>query len=328
MKVKIEDFDLTSALVFTPDTKLIVRLQEHCQAIRYLAAQWSYEQAVEEKRKVEFVQRQLAKLGQSLPQTEKFLTEAQKKLDLARKHWELHMYAEAYHEAQRALRPLRIIMRLHWERATRSLDSAVALPHAVSYYTLPAFWEMVQEIRQTKPGANVLPGGDFEDSAGPAQSPWSPVEVASLDEVMQKAQRVRQEAGGKIKPKTGELCAMLAVAPKTAETRIGALERTYVAVNSPAVKLPPGTLVKISAWINIPKDIEATVDGALFFDSAAGEPLAIRLTEATKSWQQFSLYRRVPPSGALNVTLALSGIGTVYFDDVRIEPLVPAGKSQ
>jgi hypothetical protein len=30
----------------------------------------------------------------------------------------------------------------------------------------------------------------------------------------------------------------------------------------------------------------------------------------------------VPSSGTLQVTLALTGLGTVYFDDVRIEPLL------
>jgi hypothetical protein len=36
----------------------------------------------------------------------------------------------------------------------------------------------------------------------------------------------------------------------------------------------------------------------------------------------FTLYRRVPASGSLNVTLALTGIGTVFFDDIRVEPLI------
>jgi len=30
----------------------------------------------------------------------------------------------------------------------------------------------------------------------------------------------------------------------------------------------------------------------------------------------------MPQSGTINVTLALTGLGTVYFDDVRIEPLM------
>jgi hypothetical protein len=59
------------------------------------------------------------------------------------------------------------------------------------------------------------------------------------------------------------------------------------------------------------------------YDSVGGEPLAIRLTDPTP-WKKFTVYRRVPAAGLINVTLAMTGIGTAYFDDIRIEPLVPA----
>jgi hypothetical protein len=115
---------------------------------------------------------------------------------------------------------------------------------------------------------------------------------------------------------------MLQIKPKNTQAPPpAALERTFLAINSPAVHLQPGALVKISAWVRIPKAITASVDGALFYDSAGGEPLAVRLTGPTP-WKQFTLYRRVPSSGTINVTLALTGLGTVYFDDIRVEPLL------
>ena len=58
------------------------------------------------------------------------------------------------------------------------------------------------------------------------------------------------------------------------------------------------------------------------YDSIGGETLGLRLTDAT-AWKQFEYYRRVPASGEVFVTLALTGLGTVQFDDIRIEPLVP-----
>ena len=79
--------------------------------------------------------------------------------------------------------------------------------------------------------------------------------------------------------------------------------------------------MRISGWVRIPKAITASADGALFYDSAGGEPLAIRLLGPTE-WKQFTLYREVPSSGSIYVTLAMTGLGTVYFDDVRIEPLM------
>src|SRR5262249_30371327 len=103
-----------------------------------------------------------------------------------------------------------------------------------------------------------------------------------------------------------------------------ALERTYVMAHSPQVKLRPGSWVRITVWYYIPKAITASPDGALVFDSACGEPMAARIGGATAGWERLQLCRKVPASGLMQVTLALSGLGAVYFDDVKIEPLAPA----
>jgi hypothetical protein len=66
----------------------------------------------------------------------------------------------------------------------------------------------------------------------------------------------------------------------------------------------------------------------LLYDSAGGEPLAVRLTETIKDWKKYTLYRHVPPSGKLTVTLALTGMGKVYFDDVRVEPMLGQNNAQ
>jgi hypothetical protein len=81
--------------------------------------------------------------------------------------------------------------------------------------------------------------------------------------------------------------------------------------------------VRISAWMKIPAGTSGSPDGALFYDSAGGEPLAVRLTATAKNdWQRVTLYRRVPANGTIQVTLALTSLGVVLFDDVRVEPLV------
>jgi hypothetical protein len=101
------------------------------------------------------------------------------------------------------------------------------------------------------------------------------------------------------------------------------LERTFLAVDSPTVTLPPGTLVRVSGWIRIPQPITGTADGVLFYDDVGGEPLALRAMHLPH-WRKFHLYRRVPASGRISVTVALTGIGVAYFDDIRIEPFAPA----
>jgi hypothetical protein len=223
-------------------------------------------------------------------------------------------HEESYEQAQAALRSLRILMRAHWDAAVKQLSVPTASPFAVSFYTLPKHWQFMDEIKDQSLGANVLPGGDFETDQGQQMKGWLMQEPPSLDDVTAVARRVKDE------PKEGRQCLMLQLSPKDKTLPPLALERTFVAILSPAVHLPPGTPVAISAWVRIPQGISASADGALLYDSIGGEPLAVRLTGATK-WKKFILYRRVPASGVVNVTMALTGLGTVYFDDVRIEPL-------
>ena len=109
------------------------------------------------------------------------------------------------------------------------------------------------------------------------------------------------------------------------------LERTFLAVDSPAVKFAPGTLVRVSCWIKVPKTIVGdAAGGVLFYDDAGGEPLSVRLLNTGSpegTWKQYHLYRRVPATGQISVTLALTGLGIAYFDDVRIEPLLVGAAS-
>ena len=99
------------------------------------------------------------------------------------------------------------------------------------------------------------------------------------------------------------------------------MENVFLCANSPPAKFPPGSWVQISGWARVPSPIRASADGAMMFDSVTGEAYAVRLT-AQNDWEQFHMYRQVPASGEIRVRLALTGFGTVYFDDIRIEPYV------
>jgi hypothetical protein len=100
------------------------------------------------------------------------------------------------------------------------------------------------------------------------------------------------------------------------------LERTFLAVDSPPARLAPGSIVRISCWIKVPKPVQGdAAGGVLFYDDAGGEPLSVRLPGTDNRWKEYHLYRRVPASGQISVTLAMTGLGVAYFDDVRIEPL-------
>ncbi len=186
-------------------------------------------------------------------------------------------------------------MREHWDAAVKRLTTPVACPFAVSFYTLPRYWQYLDELVKKRPGANVLPEGDFE--APPTIQPegWKVEDIPSLDEVDYQAKRVAND------PREGKQCLMLKIAPKNPLKPPQVLERTFLALHSPALRMEPGTTVRISAWMRIPAPIIGSPDGALLFDSAGGEPLAVR-TSLPSPWKQFILYRTVPASGTINVT--------------------------
>ena len=207
-------------------------------------------------------------------------------------------------------------MRGHWEKATKEMTTPLASPYALSFYTLPRHWQFWKEVKQSRVGANLLKDGGFEKPPTEVQEGWLRQEAPSLDEVIAVARRVSEKPYCE-----GKQCLMLQVKPRNLPEAPTSLERTCIAVHTPEVQLKPGSLVQITASMRIPTFIAGSADGALFFDSIGGEQMALRFTGGLQKWKKFVLYRRVPASGKISLTMALTGMGTVYFDDVRIEPL-------
>src|SRR5439155_14714169 len=113
--------------------------------------------------KVARIEEQLEQAGHSPPDGQKLLEEARRRLQLCSDYLAKGDYSEADAEAQRVLRPLRILMRSQWNEAIKDLERLpVASPYAVSFFTLPQHWRFLDQVHQAKPGANVLSGGDFE----------------------------------------------------------------------------------------------------------------------------------------------------------------------
>src|SRR5260370_14080507 len=155
----------------------------------------------------------------------------------------------------------------------------------------------MDEVKRAKAGANVLHGGDFEDEEAGPQEAWVPQETTlddgdliarrvsavgpAPDKDAKKADKQDGKKGGKVDdkkdkkpppgprpdlPAVGKQCLMLQIKPKYPEAAPQALERTFLAMTSPAVRLPPGTLVRISGWMRIPAPLSATTDGPLLYD--------------------------------------------------------------
>ena len=369
-ELTIDEFDMVAPVVFTDDQApngLVVWWQDHARRYGRLSARWSLDLAAAEYEKVRVVHLKLVAMGATVPGADKLLEETHRYYNEAQKHFANELYDRAYRDATRALRPLRVLMRDHWDRAVAGLDLPTASPFAVSFFSLPQHWELAREVQASQPAASVLSHGDFEPAFDIPeggvridQVPGWTARAGSLgvDRVAVAAGVVSSEKledyrppkqtpeakktifgpsrtitppdeGYQIPaPELGKGVLKLEVRSKALKDRDGKpvpfvqpLERTFLAVDGPPARLPPGTLVRVSGWVKVPGAITGTADGALFYDDAGGEPLAVRVL-GTGTWKQYHLYRRVPASGQISVTLALTGIGVAYFDDIRIEPLV------
>jgi len=333
-EITIPKFDLTAIVVFTNDTSpdgLVVRWQDN---IRHTfgrdAARYAREQATEVYNKVLSVHEKLVALAPVVPGADEMLLQARTLMRLSAKAFDNSQNDVAYREARTALRPLRILMHEHWQNAARSLSSPTASPYAVGFYTLPQHWELANTIRTATVGDNLLKYGGFElseavsgDGAQIASLPGWTSRQSSLDGAAMLASVVSldDELRGKA-TNLGKNSMRLAIAPHRNPAKElpppQALERTAVAVVSPTVEAPAGSWVRITFWAHVPKLIGASADGAVVFDSAGGEPLAVRI-RGTAKWQRYALYRQVPTDGKINLTFALTGLGKAYFDDVKIE---------
>ena len=297
--------------------------------------------------------------------TPELLAASKESMGKAREFFDNKQWDVAYRESRKALRPLRSLMRADWDRAVQSLDAPSASPFAVSFYSLPQHYALAAEVRGSRPAGNGFPHGGFElnkkapaegaavdslpgwkarktildaaegvaailnsDAPGVADPPLPPIVISTERNA---AQRATLPSPDLRRPNLCNHTLALTISPRPTKEKDGspaaptqALERAIVAVDSPAADFAPGGLVRVSFWAKVPTGVTAAADGLVVFDSAGGEPLGVRV-RFQPNWKQFNLYRRVPPDGKISMTFALTGFGTAYIDDVKIEPMVPGG---
>ena len=166
-EIIVREFDTTAAIVFTSDIGLngkVVKWQDFTRnKLASTAASWARQQAVEQYNKtLATYQAILNAGGPGIPEANDLFAESKRAVKLASEYTDNAQPDAAFYEARRALRPLRVLIRECWKKATDSLDTPTASPYAVSFYSLPKHWELTRNIRLSAPGANVLSNGGFD----------------------------------------------------------------------------------------------------------------------------------------------------------------------
>jgi hypothetical protein len=103
--------------------------------------------------------------------------------------------------------------------------------------------------------------------------------------------------------------------------------RNPVTVTTPEITVRAGQVIHISGWVRVVSTISGSLDGAMLYDSQNGPVGALRWHERS-GWRRFVMVREVQYSGKLNLTMTLTGLGEIQFDDLRVTPHTPRLKSE
>lgn len=284
------------------------------------AAQLERELASYRLAKVQEIDRQLARVADRVLDAPRLFEQARHELAEADKNYAQRDWMSTCVSIRRAMRPLRLIERGHWEKAIASLGSPAVSPLVATFEELPYHWLLARELESLGRSRSVLPQGDLENLRTVWNAGWR---------LYKHAQPGVQTMGEitKEKHQSGEACLHLAVKAVDPEVRPTMLESPALWVSTPPIQAVAGQWYRIHGWAQVPKAIEASLDGLLILDSLGREPLAERIGK-TEGWREFTMYRAAPASGPWQVTIAMTGLGEAWIDGVTVELLRSPPRNQ
>ncbi|GAC1475619.1 MAG: hypothetical protein NVSMB9_28480 [Isosphaeraceae bacterium] len=359
-RITIPEFDTTALILITTDVSMAERVEAVIHSIRPGAVQMAIEQA---ELKLQWVtdingrlaadghfligekeQRRRVASGGTLPDDQaELLNKAAENIKTARENAERLDWEDAWSEARRASRPLRILMRGHWTNAQEAMERAntpaedlaneeaiqlgrarpiglpqnvptTASPPLVAFNTLPQHYLWVDWMKAQNFGKNLIASGAFNEPEGLEKAGWTNASY-QMEGIQSRITTVTNRPEGE-----GVLKMSVEPARKGGIDALPPfLDHPVAAIRSPAVKVEAGQFLRISVRI---KRVLPTIDGyggVLVRDSIGGEPLQFVSTEPFPKMTRVVLYRRAAASGELTVLLGLAGYGEAYFDDLSVQ---------
>ncbi len=192
LRLTLEEFDTTALILLTTDFPQADRLKQSIQAIRPRAVDLALKEAQIQLEWVSDLNGRLARDGHTVVQAAELLGLAGRMLQSARDAQAREDYPLAWDESRRVLRPLRMLMRSHFDQAVAAMSQAatvaargrtapsqaapeilvppVASPAALAFNTLPQHYVWCDWVRTASFGANLLPSGGFDGASPDALS--------------------------------------------------------------------------------------------------------------------------------------------------------------
>ncbi|MDO5580440.1 MAG: hypothetical protein Q4G69_04855 [Planctomycetia bacterium] len=244
-----------------------------------------------------------------LPELDTLNTSTQRVILEAEQLYKNEDYQEAWFQAERATREIRLTERRFWLTATANEICRPVLPVSISFSTLPAYLENYKRINGKEirlVDENRIQGGDMENLSIWTNGPWARFQdpVAGVRaEVMLDLGSAHSGSYGlrfRNQKESEQSPAYMENPPETMEVRI---------------PVRTGEMICFQGWIKIPEDLKNTVDGFFIYDDHGGPALGLRFTKKT-DWRQFAFYRFASYDGEMKFRFSLSGYGDAWIDDV------------
>jgi hypothetical protein len=337
LRIQLPKFDQTAIILVTANREVVAQLRDRIALMAPRSAETIKALARAKYDRVVRVNEELQQLGMVQHDAAKLLSRAGTLLNEAEQAFASQDFRACRDAAENSMQLVRVLQRGHWNDAVRNLSSPLSSPHTISFQTLPSHWKMISQIgRSSLNDTNLLRSGDFEDRdtmfvEGWRNSQRSPEGVRTLAELFPAAQQ------GKYSLRM--LAEMRKPAEKPVEEEVvdqkkakpdpppAVLNDAPVIVSTPQITVRSGQILHISGWIRVVTPPTSTLDGVMVYDTLLGTAGAVRWNR-TNGWQRFEILREVRESGPIKVQLALTGLGEVQFDDLRVVPHAPRSESE
>ncbi|MCI0361503.1 MAG: hypothetical protein L0211_23720 [Planctomycetaceae bacterium] len=313
--IAIDDAGLTTAVVITQDPLAVHHLGRTLAEIHQEAGRLRYDIAVRRLVRTEEIDGELAAAERALPAAAAWLRDAHAQLDQARRQLESNDYENLHVSVTRAEQALAKARRGHWEQTAGEFPSPAASPCLAQFTSLPLHWEVARRMQQGQFGPNEQAAGDME----------------SLDAMLGAGWRQERRPPPGVKcdvslslqnPRSGRSALRMQAWIDDAKAAPHVLDEPVVLVTSSPVPVRQGQIVRVHAWVHVPKPLTGSLDGLVVFDSVGGPELGDRV-RTTQGWRELTLYRAVGQTGQMQVTFALTGLGEGWVDDLAVSVLDP-----
>ena len=343
LQLIIPEFDTTAMVLLTTDDGLGQWLSVAVARNRAMACSMAIEQADRQIAWVTESHNRLANDGVAVNDAGLWLAKAQERVQSARESQAREDFPQAWAEARRALRPLRILMRDHWDMAFKTLGesasanlrneqsadgpdqppknlpvlvSPVSSPALMSFNTLPQHYLWSSWIRDGRFSGDGVKGGSFDRPEDLRDGGWVNLS-RDLDGRLGAALSAQDSKGqGRV---------LRLNVSKKPDARIDELasfvDNPVAAVRTHPIKVSPREMIRIRVKVRMPRPQQPGAGGLLIEDSLGGPSLAFRQTKAIPEWSEIVVYRRVVSETSMTVSLGLAGDGDLFFDDLRVERL-------